>query len=245
MEKRIERLMDENRDAGNLTERYLLMAREAIEGGDPDMGRACLMALCRSISNYEESIEWNGMTDLWERYRYLVEGFVEPSARVMMTQPKKPSECARPIGEILALSDEELLGELSGHLQELSGNGDALASLNKWERMAWYVDELCMEVNSGGFDAYLSCYGTHFEKAYQALEQMGAVEMTALLDRVRGKFPRSRLPKSCEAIENAVEALEEAGVDFEAEDDAYYGSAEKELLQKLTAFVRENGRRFR
>ena len=31
-------------------------------------------------------------------------------------------------------------------------------------------------------------------------------------------------------------------VDFEAEDDCYYGSAERELLTKLTAYVRENGK---
>ena len=39
--------------------------------------------------------------------------------------------------------------------------------------------------------------------------------------------------------------MEEKGVDFEAEDDCYYGSAEKELLAKLTAYVRENGKHFR
>ncbi len=245
MEKLIEKLIDENCEVRNLTERYLLLAQEAIEGGDLEMGRACLVALCRSIDNYEESIEWNELTDLWEKYKHLVEGLVAPSIRVMGTQPKTPSECSMSIGAILALPDGELLSELSQHLQELSGDGDSVQSLNKWERSAYYVDELCMEVNSGGFDSYLYYHGTHFEKAYKALSEMGAGEMTALLDRVREKFPRKRIPKSEEAIQNAMDALEEAGVDFESQDDAYYESAEKELLQKLTAFVRDNGKRFR
>ena len=42
-----------------------------------------------------------------------------------------------------------------------------------------------------------------------------------------------------------MDRMEEKSVDFEAEDDCYYGSAEKELLAKLTAYVRENGKHFR
>lgn len=245
MDELIERLIDENRGVSNLTERFLLLARDAMEAGDPETGRACLVALCRSIDNYEETIEWNELTDLWEKYKYLVEGSVEPSVRVMRIEPRTSGECTMSIGDILALPDDEVLSELSRHLQELSGDGGFLQSLNRWERAAYYVDELCMEVNSGGFDSYLYYCGTRFEKAYKALKEMGAEEMTALLDRVREKFPRKRVPKSEEAIQNAMDALEEAGVDFEAEDDTYYDSAERELLKKLTAFVRENGKRFR
>ena len=79
----------------------------------------------------------------------------------------------------------------------------------------------------------------------KALEQMGAMEMTALLDRVRAKFPRNRIPKTLDSIQNTMDRMEEKGVDFEAEDDCYYGGAEKELLAKLTAYVRENGKHFR
>lgn len=149
------------------------------------------------------------------------------------------------IADILALPDEEILTELSNHLQELTGNGEVIQALNKWERTAYYVDELCMEVNSGGFEGYLYYHGTHFDKACKALEQMGATEMTALLNRVRAKFPRNRIPKAADSIQNTMDRMEEKGVDFEAEDDCYYGGAEKKLLAKLTGYVRENGKHFR
>lgn len=224
---------------------HLRMAQYHIENGDVESGRACLVTLCKSIDNYEESIQWNGLTAVWEKYKHLVEGLVAPSVRVMTARIKTPAECDMAIGDILALPDEELLNELSGHLQELSGDGDMIQGLNKWERAVYYVDELCMEVNSGGFEGYLYYHGTHFEKACKALEEMGAAEMTALLDTVRSKFPRKRIPKTEEAIQNTMDRMEEKGVGFEAEDDSYYGTAERVLLEKVTAYVRENARRFR
>ena len=223
----------------------LRMAQYHMEMGEEEAARESLLALCREIRNYEEAIEINGLTALWEKYRHLVQGLVEPSIRVMSNRIKTPGECDMQIVDILALPDEDILTELSNHLQELSGDGDMIQGLNKWERTAYYVDELCMEVNSGGFEGYLYYHGTHFDKAYKALEQMGAAEMTALLDRVRAKFPRNHIPKSADSIQNTMDRMEEKGVDFEAEDDCYYGSAEKELLAKLTAYVRENGKHFR
>lgn len=223
----------------------LRMAQYHMEMGEEEPARESLLALCREIRNYEEAIEINGLTALWEKYRHLVQGLVEPSIRVMTNRIKTPGECDLQIADILALPDEDILTELSNHLQELTGNGEVIQGLNKWERTAYYVDELCMEVNSGGFEGYLYYHGTHFDKAYKAQEQMGAAEMTALLDRVRAKFPRNHIPKSADSIQNTMDRMEEKGVDFEAEDDCYYGSAEKELLAKLTAYVRENGKHFR
>ena len=223
----------------------LRMAQYHMEMGDEEAARTSLVTLCKAIRNYEEAIEINCLTAIWEQYKYLVEGLVEPSIRVMAARLKTPEQCDMQIADILALPDEDILTELSNHLQELTGNGEVIQALNKWERTAYYVDELCMEVNSGGFEGYLYYHGTHFEKAYKALEQMGATEMTALLDRVRAKFPRGRIPKATDSIQNTMDRMEEKGVDFEAEDDCYYGSAERELLTKLTVYVRENGKHFR
>ena len=225
----------------NETLYHLRMAQYHIENGDEASGRDCLLTLCRRVGNYEESIEVNGLTPLWEKYKHLVQGLVAPSGRVIKTKAESDTR----IHDILALPDDEILNELSTHLQELSEDGEKIQALNKWERTAYYVDELCMEVNSGGFEGYLYYHGTHFDKAYKALEQMGAAEMTALLDQVRAKFPRGRIPKAADSIQNTMDRMEEKGVDFEAEDDCYYGGAEKELLAKLTAYVRENGKHFR
>ena len=227
------------------------MAQYHMENGNEEAARKSLITLCKAIRNYEEAIEWNGLTALWEKYKYLVEGLVEPPkqwrslVQCKATKLKTPAECEKPIADILALPDEDILGELSTHLQELTGNGDVIQALNKWERTAYYVDELCMEVNSGGFEGYLYYHGTHFEKAYKALEQMGAGQMTALLDRVRAKFPRGRIPKTLDSIQNTMDRMEEKGVDFEAEDDCYYGGTERELLERLTAWVRNNEKKFR
>ena len=69
--------------------------------------------------------------------------------------------------------------------------------------------------------------------------------MTALLDAVAAKFPRGKVPKSLDAIQNALEKLEDRGVDFEDQDDAYYNGAESEFLPKLQAWVLANKKHFR
>ena len=74
---------------------------------------------------------------------------------------------------------------------------------------------------------------------------MGATGMEALLEDVRAKFPRGRVPKSEEAIQNAMDKLEDKGIDFEELDDRYYGGIEREFLERTTAWVRANGKRFR
>ena len=42
-----------------------------------------------------------------------------------------------------------------------------------------------------------------------------------------------------------MDRMEEKGVDFEDEDDCYYGGTERELLERLTAWVRNNEKKFR
>ena len=72
--------------------------------------------------------------------------------------------------------------------------------------------------------------------------QMSKVKM---LDAVAAKFPRGKIPKSMDAIQNALEKLEDKGVDFEEQDDAYYNGVESEFLPKLLAYVLENKKHFR
>lgn len=234
-------------DAVNETTLYLRLAQIHLEKGDQETGIAYLIKLCtEGPSNYEESIGFRELTDIWDRYKHLVDGLVPPPTSVYSgPRPLSPAECSQPIGEILALPEDELLSALSDHLDELSGSGDCLNCLNRWERNVFYLDELSMEVNSGGFDSYLYQHGEHFAKARKALTALNAPEMTALLDAVAAKFPRGKVPKSMDAIQNAMDQLEEKGIDFEAEDDAYYDSAEKELLTQLIAYVLANQKHFR
>ncbi len=134
---------------------------------------------------------------------------------------------------------------MSDHLDELIGNGDARGALNKWERTAYYIDELCIEVNSGGFDSYLYYHGTHFEKAYTSLKDIAALKTLLILDNVRDKFPKRRVPVKENALQKAMDSLAEKGVDFDREDERFYTVGEKELLNCLLSYVKDNKQHFR
>ena len=226
---------------------YMRLAQIHLEKGQQDKGVAYLIKLCtETVDNYEESLGFHELTEVWEKYKHLVEGQVPPSVSIHDgPQPLSPDECSQSIDEIFALPEDDMLLALSRHLDELSGSGEELNYLNKWERCVYYLDELSMEVNSGGFDSYLYQHGEHYHKARKALENLDAPGMTALLDAVAAKFPRGKVPKSQDAIQNAMEKLEEKGIDFEVEDEAYYTGIECGFLTALTNYVLENRKHFR
>ena len=225
---------------------YLRMAEYYIENGETEKGTEYLIKLCtETVSNYEESIGFRELTTVWEKYKHLVEGKVPPSVVCNSGNPIPPEKCTMQIADILNLPDDELLSELSTHLNEMSANGEVLSCLNKWEKTFYYIDELCMEVNSGGFSNYLYYHGTHFEKVKTSLETIGAEKTVELLNVVEGKFPRKKVPKSIDSIQNNLDKLEEKGIDFETEDEKYYNINEKRMLEKLVLYVKENPKHFR
>ena len=226
---------------------YLRLAEHHLEKGETEAGKAYLIKLCTdTVDNYEEAIALNELTPLWEKYKPLVAGEVPPSVSFRTAAaPLPPETCTMQIGEILALPQEEILSALSAHLAERSANGSMIQCLNQWEKTAFYADELVMEVNSGGFDSYLYYHGMHFEKAFKAMESISAACMLAIMDSVRRKFPKNRIPKTERALQNTMDAMEELSVDFEPEDEQFCTTGEKELLDQLLAFVLENSKRFR
>ena len=74
---------------------------------------------------------------------------------------------------------------------------------------------------------------------------MSATGVLAILDSVRAKFPKNRIPKSADALQNTMDTMQEQGMDFEAEEERFYSTGEKELLERLLSFVTENKKRFR
>ena len=245
MDQLLEQLRKEAAGISNTTAHFMALAENYMKEGNTEGARAALILLCRRCDNYEESIEWNGLTDKWKQYRHLVEGLVPPSVNFRGAAARSPEECSMGIEGIFAMPEEDLLSALSLHLQELSGNGKRLSQLNRWERIAYFADELCMEVNSGGFDSYLYYHGDHFEKAYDAMESLQAHQVIKILDSIRAKFPRGRIPKNKDRLQDALDAMEETGIDFEAEDALFYTSGEKELLSHLLLYVKENQKHFR
>ena len=233
---------------------YLRLAQYHIERGETETGIDYLIRLCTEVRDYKYEIILNGMTEVWEKYKYLIarrmpeldiSEKLEPIACDRAPQPLSPNKCSKSIAQILSLPEPDLLSGLSAHLGEMTASGAVLNSLNKWERVFYYADELCMEVNSGGFEHYLYYHGTHFTKACQAFVQIGAGQMLQLAEQIQSKFPHNRIPKSEEAIQNAMDKLEDNGTDFEDEDEIYYSSAEKELLDRLYTYVMENRKHFR
>lgn len=207
---------------------YLRMAQYHLENGETEAGTALLRKLCtETVDNYEEAIAHNGLTTVWETWRHLVAGCVSPAPA-----------CSRRIEEIWGLPEEEILPALSEHLGEQTER-------NRWEQTVFYADELVMEVNSGGFAGYLYYSGEHFAKAQTAFEELQVDEMRQLMERLQNKFPRGHVPKDLNSIQNALDKLEEAGIDFEAEDAFYYDTAEPDLLKKLLAFALQNKEYFR
>lgn len=65
------------------------------------------------------------------------------------------------------------------------------------------------------------------------------------MNRIQCKFPHNCVPKAEGAIQNAIDRMDEDGIDFNDEDEIYYSSAEKELLDRLLIYVRENEKHFR
>lgn len=240
MERIIEQLRKEAQGIANTTAHFMALAESYIAKGNVAAARACLLLLCENCDNYEESIEWNGLSEQWKSYRYLVADIVSSSVKTTPAAPLSPEKCTMQIADILALPDDEILSALSEHLGELSGDGNALSTLNEWERTIYYVDELWMEINSGGFDSYLNYYGTHFEQAYTALKDIAALRVLPILDDVRNKFPKKRIPQNEEALQKAIDILEEDDIDFDSNDELFYSIGEQDLLKSLLSYIKEN-----
>lgn len=245
MEDIIECLRRGANGIANTTAHFMSLAEKYMADGNIEAAKACLILLCENCDNYEESIEFNELTEQWQKYRYLVEELVPQSLKFNSVSPHSPEECTMQIEDILLLPDDNILCALSEHLGELSGEGDSLSSLNKWELIVYYVDELCTEVNSGGFNGYLYYNGLHFENAYNALESINALGVLQILNTIREKFPKKRIPKNEESLQNTIDLMEEKGVDFETEDELFYSTGEKELIKYLLTYIKENKRYFR
>lgn len=180
---------------------YLRMAEYYIESGETEKGIEYLIKLCTEIvDNYEESIGFRELTAVWEKYKHLVEGKVPPSKVYNTGDPIPPEKCTMQIADIFNLSDDKLLSELSTHLNEMCANGEILSCLNKWEKLVFYINELCEEVNSGGFSNYLYYYGTHFEKVKISLETIGAEKSVDLLNTVKTNFHARKYRKTLTAF---------------------------------------------
>lgn len=225
----------------------LRLAEYYIRSNDPDRGIGYLIKLCtETVDNYEEAIGVRGLTEVWMKYRHLVDRKV-PKSVCICSSPIAiaPEACSMPIDVIMALPDDELLASLSEHLSELSAEGEALDTLSEAELKVYDADLMMREVNSGGFGHYLYYHGDRLSALENVLGLLGAEKCMALIARVKGKFPRAAPPKKLVKLQIRLDAMEEKGIFFEEEDEFYYEIAEKELIERICAFVRANRGAFR
>ena len=71
MEKLMKQLRKEACGIVNTTAHYMKLAENYMAEENITAASACLLLLCENCDNYEESIEWNGLTKQWHRYRHL------------------------------------------------------------------------------------------------------------------------------------------------------------------------------
>ncbi len=225
---------------------YLRLAQYYFENGDISQGEKFLIKLCtETVDNYEESIKFNELTDVWNKYKHYVEGKVPPSVAVNGSVALAIEDCSMQIADIFNLAGQDLLAKISVHLSELSANGKELNKLNKWEKTVFYIDEFSEEINAGGVSGYLYYYGTHFEKLATAFETIDSKECLILLESIKNKFPRNTVPKNIDSIQNTLDKLEDKGIDFEAEEDMYFNKYENIIFEKLKEYILNNKKHFR
>jgi len=226
---------------------YLRLAQYYLENNEKEKGISYLIKLCtETTDNYEESLKFRNLSDVWDKYKHLVAEIV-PDSIITNNEidPIAPEDCTMKISDIFSLPQDELLTQISNHLNEMSGKGTCLNYLNKWEKIVYDADLVLTEVNSDGFSGYLYYYGNRFPNAIKAFEEINSPKMLGLMRSVQNKFPTKKVPKSIESIQNKIDKMEEKEIDFEDEDELFYNDAQNELLDKLYEFIMSNQKRFR
>lgn len=230
---------------GNITVMLVRLAENEFKNGNVDAGKKYILELCDYIDNYEETIGFNGLTDVWEKYKHYVTADIENLERMRNPEPLSPEECSESIEDIFTLCDGELLCELSIHLRELSASGNRIDLLTPQETNVYYVDEFIENINSDGLDHYLFYYGTNFESLRSALAEIGCKAAIELTDRVIKRLPRKRIPQNLDKWQDVLISLEVKDIDFEDLEDFYFETVESQILRALSDYVKANREHFR
>ena len=228
----------------NQTLLCIRLAEWEFECGNAEKGKEYLERLVSKVDNYEESIEVNGLTDIWNKYKANLT--LPKSIRLMKRSPLSPDECTICIEEILKLpQDDTLISELSTHLNELCGYGEKINIFSEAEQTVFYINEFIEDINSDGISHYLYYRGNHFQELFASVKKVNCASCRTLLDMIAGKFPHSKISSDIEKIKTHLECMEDHGVDFDAEEQIYYEQVEAELTKALLSYVANHADDFR
>ncbi len=220
----------------NQTLLCIRLAEWEFENGNADRGKEYLERLMSKVDNYEESIEINELTDVWNKYKATLR--LSNSVHFMKKEPRRPNECTLCIEDIMKLpQDDTLLSALFTHLNELCAYGLQINILSKPEKNVFYINEFIEDVNSGGISHYLYYRGDHFQELLASVTEANCSICLILLNMIEKKFPRNNIPSNVEKIQNHIEDMENRDVDFETEEVVYYEQVEHELVETLLSYV--------
>lgn len=156
-----------------------------INKGETEKGKAYLIKLCNTVSNYEESLGFRELTDAWQKLKPYVVDEIKPSLITLCDTDE----------------DEEMTED---------------------ELLELFLEEMA----SGGLHAYLTSYGHRLEETLAAAKNKEKPLTAELLELVKTKYFKGKMPKKLETIENRIFKNDWW---FEEEYDKYYYEIEKEL----------------
>lgn len=224
---------------------YLRLAEYYLEKGEEENGVDFLIKLCtETVDNYDEAISFRELDTVWQKYKNLVEGKV-PASLVTTAKVLSPDECTKQVSEILELPKDDVIFELYNHFCERTADGEEMYYLNKTEKNIFYSVEFIEMLNTEGLDAYLYERGNHFTSLRKAMTEIGMSKATDFLNIVERRFPRKAIPKKLETIQNALDKLEEKGIDFEEDYDFYLEEINNELMERTTDYVFSNQKKLK
>ncbi|WP_455539716.1 DMP19 family protein [Terrisporobacter sp.] len=219
---------------------WLRKAQYLIEDGQVEKGSDFLIKVSKWANNYEDGLQWRNLLDVWEKYKYLVEGKIEPSL-------SSTCKISMKIEDILKIEDEnDLVANLSIHVSELCGFGEDMTLLNQYERVVYDVCSLDEEVHSGGFFSYFyseSDYVRRYKQLIKALDTIGATNTIKLLERVEKKFPRGKIPIKLSYRQKILDEMDEKEINFDEFDEVFW-EYEENITKLVYNYVMKNTIKF-
>jgi hypothetical protein len=120
------------------------------------------------------------------------------------------------------------------------------SSLTEYEKDIVYIESLEREVNNGGFDQFFfNSSGDTAHETVAALERIGARATAEILKQAIGAFPHGVAPKSREARQDLMEAIEDdAEALWHELDDRFY-AYEDDIGALVLDYIRKNRHQFK
>jgi hypothetical protein len=149
------------------------------------------------------------------------------------------------ITHILELEDDALFSIALSDLVFARGEAVGFDSLTPAEQVAYCVDALDREVNTGGFAQYFaSAAGDQAREAVEALRWIGAERTASLLERAMAVFPTGGPSTTLEQRVVQVHALSGAARANLGRLDGELHAARENLAEMMRRYVRVRQRDF-